>query len=155
MSDFISVSSPSADRNLLFLVDTEAHISIVEKSCLKSIFDYDKSDIISMKGITEERQMSLGSANLVLIFEHLSIEHKVHIVADNFPIPSHGIIGKDFMKRHKCLIDYDNMTLTIRPNNAPQRQFQFKPKLFVVYLHYQHVRKRLRCSESEMRHFHA
>lgn len=68
-----------------------------------------------MKGITEQRQKSIGSINLNLIFKHLSIEHKIYIVSDDFPMPCHGILGRDFAKRHKCLIDYSEMTFTVRP----------------------------------------
>lgn len=70
-----------------------------------------------MKGITSEYQNSLGSTTLTLIFRHLSIEHKIHIVPDIFQIPAHGIIGKDFIKRNKCLLDFDQMTFTVRPKN--------------------------------------
>lgn len=69
-----------------------------------------------MKGITNERKHSLGSLNIYMKFKHLNIEHKLHVVSDNFPIPCNGIIGKDFLKRHHCLIDYREMSLTIRPN---------------------------------------
>lgn len=71
-----------------------------------------------MKGICDGRQLSLGTVLLPMIFAHLQIEHKIHVVDDKFPIPAHGIIGKDFIKRNKCLIDYDQMTLTLRPSNV-------------------------------------
>lgn len=46
--------------------------------------------------------------------QNVDLEHKFHIVSDDFCIPSHGIIGKDLLKRFKCLIDYGEMTLSIR-----------------------------------------
>lgn len=72
-----------------------------------------------MRGITKERKLSLGSVNINFIFSHLSIEHKIHVVPDDFPIPSQGILGKDFLRRHHCLIDFGDMSLTIRPNKLP------------------------------------
>lgn len=71
-----------------------------------------------MRGITNERILSLGSIQINFNFGHLSIQHKIHVVPDNFPIPSNGILGKDFLKRHHCLIDYGEMTLVIRPNGV-------------------------------------
>lgn len=68
-----------------------------------------------MKGITNEKVESLGSSNITLVFQHLSLTHKIHIVNDNFPIPSHGILGKDFLKRFSCIIDHGAMTLTVSP----------------------------------------
>lgn len=69
-----------------------------------------------MKGITNERINSIGSLKLNLVLNHLNIEHKFYIVSDNFPIPCSGILGKDFLKRHNCLIDFNEMKLSIRPN---------------------------------------
>lgn len=79
-----------------------------------------------MKGITDEKQRSVGSINVSLIFQHLSIEHKLHLVSDNFPIPCHGIIGKDFLRRHKCLIDYCDMKLTVRTPGLTPAQFDIQ-----------------------------
>lgn len=53
-----------------------------------------------------------------LIFEHLSIEHTVHIVNDDFPIPSHGMIGNDFAKKHNCILDYGKMIFTVAPKGV-------------------------------------
>lgn len=36
------------------------------------------------------------------------------MVKNNFPIPTDGILGKDFIRRHSCKLDYFSMTLTIR-----------------------------------------
>lgn len=129
MSDFISVSSPQADRNLLLLIDTEAHISIIKRQMLNKNIKLNTNELISMKGITNERQLSLGSVNVILIFEHLSITHKIHIVSDDFPIPAHGILGKDFMKIHKCLIDFNEMTFTVRPKGQTQAKIPIQAEI--------------------------
>lgn len=73
-----------------------------------------------MKGISGESILSLGSVKTNILFANHSIEHKFHVVSDDFQIPTHGILGKDFIKFHKCLIDYGEMQITIRPKNAPQ-----------------------------------
>lgn len=77
-----------------------------------------RNEIVAMKVITQERQYSIGSVEIILIFEHLSIEHKIHVVRDDFPMPSHGIIGKDFLKAYSCGFDYFDMTFTVRPENS-------------------------------------
>lgn len=117
-SDFITITSPSAKQNIILLIDTQADISIIKLSSLLGNIYYNKTDIISMKGITEERLESLGSVMMNVIFENLSIEHKFYVVADNFPIPSHGILGREFTKKHSCIIDYGNMTFTVQPANV-------------------------------------
>ena len=72
---------------------------------------------------------SLGSVILPLKISNLEIDHKFHVVSDEFNIPSHGIIGKDFLKRHKCLINYDDMTVTVRPTNAPSVKIEIKTEI--------------------------
>lgn len=129
MTDLISVSSPQADKNLLLLIDTEAQISVMKKSMLKKELSIDTNDIISLKGITDEIQLSLGSVDIILIFEHLSIRHKVHVVPDDFQIPAHGILGKDFLKIHKCLIDYNSMTLTVRQMGQQSARISIQAEL--------------------------
>lgn len=67
-----------------------------------------------MVGITKNPIFSLGSFDMKIIEQNVEFEHKFHLVSDDFLIPSNGIIGKDFIKRFKCLIDYGEMTFTIR-----------------------------------------
>lgn len=67
------------------------------------------------------------------IFEHISITHKVHIVPDDFQIPAHGIIGKDFLKKHKCQINYENMTFTVKPNNENQVTIAIRAEIMRGY----------------------
>ncbi len=40
------------------------------------------------------------------------------MVPEEFNIPSDGILGKDFLKKFNCNINYNNMTLTIYMNNV-------------------------------------
>lgn len=42
------------------------------------------------------------------------IEVELTVVPNNIPIPVDGIIGKDFIKAHNCVLDYSTMTFTIR-----------------------------------------
>lgn len=92
------VSTPAAEQNLVMLVDTQSDITIIKISSFKSNLVFNSNDIVSMRGITDERKLSLGSTNINFIFSHLSLEHKIHIVPDDFPMPSDGILGKDFLK---------------------------------------------------------
>lgn len=73
----------------------------------------DSSNIIKIKGITDNAIESFGTVPLSFIFNDIVITHNFHVVPDNFCIPSDGIIGKDFNRRFKCLIDYSDMTFTI------------------------------------------
>lgn len=119
VSDFISVPSPSTKNNLHILIDTEAEISILKLSSINNLQIINRSDTIFMRGITTEKQQSLGSIKIPIIFHHLSIEHTFHIVSNDFPLTCNGILGKDFMKKHGCCIDYKKRTFTVQPEKFP------------------------------------
>ena len=44
------------------------------------------------------------------------IKHEVHIVDENFPISSDGILGRDFFIRFKCILNFETWTLNLRVN---------------------------------------
>lgn len=67
---------------------------------------------ISLKGITDGVAYSLGVIYIRLHLENWTIDHEFHVVDNNFPILSHGIIGRDFFKINKCTIDYASMEFT-------------------------------------------
>lgn len=73
--------------------------------------------------------LSLGSFNLNIVHENIILEHKFHLVHDNFPIPSNGIIGKDFIKRFKYLIDYGDMTFTVRKTDESSITYDINSEL--------------------------
>lgn len=109
-------------NKLIFLLDSQADISILKFSSLPRETTIDKNDIIYIKRITSERQKSLGTAKIALKIKHLIIEHRVNLVTDEFMIPSNGIIGRDFLRKFDCLIDYAKNEVTIRPTGVPQAQ---------------------------------
>ena len=49
--------------------------------------------------------------------DELHIRLKFHLVDDNFPIPTDGILGRDFFAAYKCCIDYNSWILTISFKN--------------------------------------
>lgn len=125
-SDFISVQSPQSKHTIHLLVDTEAEICVIKISALKKNTYYDKNDVIRIKGITDQRINSLGSLQLQLVLDNFKIQQKFYIVSDDFPIPCAGILGKNFLKRFHCLIDFDEMSLSIRPNGLTAATIKIK-----------------------------
>lgn len=101
-----------SDSKCTFIVDTGSDISIVKANKVKptQIFYAEEKCIIS--GIGQEGIHSLGSTFTYIRTENIQIEHKFHIVDDEFPIPTDGIIGRDFLTRYKCSINYEPWLLT-------------------------------------------
>lgn len=55
----------------------------------------------------------MGSLITNLQIDGTSLNHKLHIVHDNFAIPTDGILGRDFFTTFKCCIDYNTWILII------------------------------------------
>lgn len=92
-------------------------MSVIKFSSISENLVYDKNDIVKFTGITQNPIISIGSFNLKILIQNVTFEHKFHLVSDDFLIPSNGIIGKDFLKRFKCLVDYGQMNITIRKSD--------------------------------------
>lgn len=129
LTDFISIKTNASNTNLIFLIDTEATISLIKIGCISNKIIYNKSDIVKLIGITKQPIFSLGSFNLKIVEQNIEYDHKVHLVPDDFLIPSNGILGKDFLKRFKCSIDFGDMTLTLRKHNEKSIVLPIKSEL--------------------------
>lgn len=114
LTDFVSVKTNASHSSIIFLIDTEDSVSLIKIGSLSKNIQYDNTEIIKLIGIAKSPLFSLGSFKMKIIAQEFEFEHKFHIVADDFLIPSSGLIGKDFLKRFKCLVDYGEITLTIR-----------------------------------------
>lgn len=79
----------------------------------------DKANSINIVGITDGFVPSLGTLQTTLIPESINsqIPIELNVVPSHFPIPVDGIIGKDFIKTNKCILDYLSMTFSVRFNN--------------------------------------
>lgn len=107
----------TSNSNQLFLIDTEASVSLIKINSISKDILYNPDDIIKLTGISKTPIFSLGSFNLKIIEQNIEFVHKFHMVPNDICIPSHGIIGKDFIKRFKCILDYGRMKITIQSRN--------------------------------------
>ncbi|KOC59991.1 hypothetical protein WH47_10119, partial [Habropoda laboriosa] len=76
-----------------FMVDTGAEPNILKLRALKPDTRIDKYDRLSIRSVTHEKVITLGSAYLRLYGTPL----KFHIVTDSFPINVDGILGSTFL----------------------------------------------------------
>lgn len=100
-----------------FLIDTQADISLLKRCYIQSNTIINVSEKCTIKGITENTIKSLGTVKTLLHIQNFTTEHVFHVVADDFPIPSTGILGKDFIKRYNCIINYEEMYFSIKCHN--------------------------------------
>lgn len=99
------------------MIDTQADISIIRKSSINKLFGINNSNIIKIKGITQDHVKSLGTTTAYIFLENCSLPVLFHVVPDVFDIPSDGILGKDFIKNYRCNLNYGDMTVSIEVNN--------------------------------------
>lgn len=88
-------------------------MSILKIESIENAHEINSDDIIILKGITQEGVNSFGSIFSKLLFDNTSIRHNFQVVDNDFPIPSNGIIGKDFIFKYACILNYHSMNFTI------------------------------------------
>lgn len=100
------------------MLDTGAQPNIIKKGCLKENGDIDIKDIIKLTGITEEVVETLGS-----IQAHIDqIPITFHIVENDFPIITQGILGSTFFTNNHACINYGKKEITWKNNALPFKQ---------------------------------
>lgn len=82
----------SLKTNMSDYNSTEASASLMKFSCISRGIQYNKNVIIKLKGVSPQPVFSLRSFNLKMIHENTILEHKFHLMPENFPIPSNDII---------------------------------------------------------------
>lgn len=116
-SDYVIFKSKLNPDGSTYLIDTQADISLVKASAITPNFNWmrkiDSSNVIDIKGITKNSIRSLGTITINFYIENVVLPCTLHVVPDEFNVPSDGILGKDFIKNYKCNIDYDTMLISI------------------------------------------
>lgn len=114
--DFVEIQCTSSDNRTKFLVDTQAEVSLIKISSLADDAIINKSNIINIFGVTEGIVKSLGTIHTLLLvgYSDVEIETEFIVVPSDFPIPVDGILGKDFIKLHRCSLNYNNFNFVIR-----------------------------------------
>jgi hypothetical protein len=89
------------------LLDTGSDISLLKINSADDDAQVSIEKKIKIKGIGTEIVTSLGVCfGNFQLSNKVSIGHAIHIVDSNFPIPGDGILGKDFLEKHKGVINF-------------------------------------------------
>lgn len=97
---------------MTFLIDTGADISLCKEDVLHN-YSKDQDDYCCLTGISKEKIRSMGSTILKFSLGEAILRHKIQLVKHDFPIYTDGIIGRDFLHKYNCNIDYNKFILTI------------------------------------------
>lgn len=116
-SNYVILKIDLSETQCTFIVDTGSDISIIKSRKVKSSQIYYPEEKCVISGIGDEGIHSLGSTFANILVEGIPIQQKFQIVSNDFPIPTDGIIGKDFLARNKCKIDYEPWMLSFTVDN--------------------------------------
>lgn len=64
-------------------------------------------------GINDQATKTLGSTTTTIKLPNgQKMNHKFQIVGKYFPLAANGILGRDFLEKYRCIVDYNTWTLT-------------------------------------------
>ncbi len=89
--------------NMNFYVDFLSHLKL------------DTSKSIYVQGVTTDRVKISGSVELLFQLNNYNFRHTFYVMA---LCPYSIILGNDWLMKHKCIIDYNENKLSIKPNVA-------------------------------------
>lgn len=104
------------DYPLTFLIDTGADISLCKE---KFLYRYEENpdEYCNLTGISREVIKSFGSTKVKIDINGMVIEHSIQLVSNDIPLSTDGILGRDFLSKYKCNVDYDRYILTFNLNS--------------------------------------
>jgi hypothetical protein len=107
------------------LVDTGAQVSLIKES--NDMEKIDKNNIIKLTGISGGHILSLGKINTEFFVDDLACALTLHVVTQEFPIPTDGIIGTDALKEYGMQIDYGENTITLNLKQFGIKTLKLEP----------------------------
>ena len=101
-----------------FIIDSGSDISIFKKEKNSKLQRINPNKRFKITGITDGITETIAETETILQFQNgLKLVHNFQIVETNFPIPTDGIIGRDFLCKYRCIVDYDQWLLKFIFNN--------------------------------------
>lgn len=138
LSSYVHFHSDLSDKDLCFLVDTGASISLIRRDRMFTDVRINPHYSASISGITDEVISTLGTVKSKLFAQGAQFSHIFQVVDENFPIPIDGILGLDFISQFRASIDYDQWKLLLHPfkydNFTVSQKLYMHPKLHTVLL---------------------
>lgn len=114
---FVNIKLDLSDSKCQFIIDSGSDISLIKANRIKPMQQYNPKDKCSISGIGSGIIETYGSTTSNIILDNLIVHQSFYIVGNNFPIPADGILGRDFLAKHRCCIDYNSWLLSIYVNN--------------------------------------
>lgn len=113
----VNIKLDLSNSKCQFIIDSGSDISLIKANKIRPTHPYNAYDKCSISGIGSGIIETYGSTTTNINLDDLLVHQAFHIVGDNFPIPADGILGRDFLTKHRCCIDYNSWLLSVNVNN--------------------------------------
>lgn len=116
--DFINFKTSVSRDIVSALVDSQGDICLIKYNSLMGSVKINWKKRRNIVGITQNILTTYGVVWLDVNVGKVKISHPFHVVPANFPIPTNGLLGKDFLHLYKCKLDFATQKLTICTDKA-------------------------------------
>ena len=117
-----------------FIVDTGAGVSLIKVRNLRDGLTYFDDNLINLRGINDLLIPTIGRTKLTLEIDGHSIEHTFHLVQNNFPIKTDGILGVDILNKHNFSINFKDSKCYLSRKNTILNGTETKDVLLTRYI---------------------
>ncbi|KAM0735323.1 Retrovirus-related Pol polyprotein from transposon 17.6 [Formica fusca] len=86
---------------------------------------------MALTGVTGHKMNTIEKIKATIILKNRKIRHSIYIVKDDFPIDYEGILGVDFLQKHKVTCDYNKKQIQLSDTILklyPYRALILKPR---------------------------
>lgn len=109
-------------KMLSFLIDSGSDITAIKRSKVGDPNKINSDECLTILGITTNEIKSLGTYIIQIHLNGDILNQKCQVLEDNIAIDADGIIGSDFLRSHKCILDYNDNLLSLKGQIIPLEQ---------------------------------
>lgn len=102
-----------SDVKLSFIVHCGSDILVIKCGVVRPNQIYYPGQKCDKSGIGHGNVSTLGTTQANITLNDTKIPQTFHIVRNDIPIPTDGILGRDFLITYKCNVDYDSWLLKL------------------------------------------
>lgn len=107
-------SEMTGNEVIILLIDTGADISVFKRGKINPSQIINRTEVWKIKGVTDGITASIGTTQTKLYLDNHQVNHKFHVVDDDFPVFSNGILSRDFITKNQCHLDYANWAMAVK-----------------------------------------
>ena len=120
-------------HNIKLLIDSGAEMNLIKITALDGQVVVNETEKRTIKGINEIPIFTIGTIVTTMEINEINVLIKFDVVFGDFPINESGIIGRNFLKQNKVIMDYSQNLLTI-PEKTGLKDIIIPPRSNCVLL---------------------